>query len=201
MRSILLWSVGALLLGASVSGCFRQSEQPPASTRAPVATAPQPQSPGTVVTRRGDEIVQRGERKGVTEAQPATPAAQPTPPATQPSVPLSEDRGRVSEAVAKASRQIERLTRMEQTADPERRSELDSSIGDLQSRREKLLQDMRELEVRGPASPASMSDTLRSELDRDLSDLLKSLRDSYDIAPPPGQGMPPPAPLPPGHLP
>ena len=197
MRSILLWSAGALLLGASVSGCFRQYEQTPEHARAAVEPTPQPQSPSAVVTRRGDEVMQRGNEKGVTAAQPATPAAQATPPATQPSEPMGNDRVRVQEAVAKASRQIDRLTRMEQTADPERRSELDSSLGDLQSRRDKVLQDMRELEVRGPASPASMTDTLHSELDRDLNDLQKSLRDSYDIAPPPGQGMPPPAPLPP----
>jgi hypothetical protein len=194
MRSILLWSVGALLLGASVSGCYRVSEQPIASTRAPAPTAEQPQPPGTVVTRRGDEILQRGEQKGVTAAQPATPAAQP-------STPLSDDRGRVQEVVALASRQIERLTRMEETADPERRSELDSTIGDLQSRREKVLQDMRELELRGPASAASTSDRLRSELDRDLNDLQMTVRDSFDVAPPPGKGMPPPAPLPPEDLP
>jgi hypothetical protein len=193
MRSILLWSAGALLLGASVSGCFRQSEQTPEHARAAVEPAPQGQPTGAVVSHRGDEVIRRGNERGVTEAQPATPAAQPY-------VPLSVDRGRVSEAVAQASRQIERLTRIEQTADPERRDELDSTIGDLQSRREKVLQDMRELEMRGPASPASMSDTLHSELDRDLNDLQKSLHNSYDVAPPPGQGMPPPAPLPPENL-
>ncbi|HTQ48136.1 MAG TPA: hypothetical protein VMI75_35515 [Polyangiaceae bacterium] len=195
MRSIQLWSVGALLLGASTTGCYRQSsEQPIANTRAPAPTAEQPQAPSTVVTRRGDEILQRGERKGVTAAQPGTPAAQP-------STPPSDDRARAAQIVALASRQIERLTRIAETADPERRSELDSTIGDLQSRREKVLQDMRELELRGPTSEASTSDRLRSELDRDLNDLRMTLRDSFDIAPPPGQGMPPPAPLPPEDLP
>ncbi len=191
MRSILVWSVGALLLGASATGCYRQSEQPIASTRAPAPTAEQPQAPSTVVTERGDEVLQRGERKGVTAAQPATPAAQP------PAAPV-DDRERAQQIVALASRQIERLTRMRETADPERRSELDSTIGDLQSRREKVLQDMRELELRGPTSAA---DRLRSELDRDLNDLRMTVRDSFDVAPPPGQGMPPPAPLPPEDLP
>jgi hypothetical protein len=191
MRSILVWSVGALLLGASATGCYRQSEQPIATTRAPAPTAEQPQAPSTVVTERGDEVLQRSERKGVTAAQPATPAAQP------PAAPV-DDRERASQIVTLASRQIERLTRMRETADPERRSELDSTIGDLQSRREKVLQDMRELELRGPTSAA---DRLRSELDRDLNDLRMTVRDSFDVAPPPGQGMPPPAPLPPEDLP
>jgi hypothetical protein len=196
MRSILLWSVGALLLGASIGGCFRQSEQTSARTREPVAsTTPEIRSTDTVVTRRGDEILQRGDQRGVTAAQPGTPAAQPyTPP--------GDARSRATETVALASRQIERLTRMAETADPERRSDLDSTLGDLQSRREKVLQDMRELELRGPASAASTSDDrLRSELDRDLSALQMSLQDSYDFAPPPSRGMPPPAPLPPENLP
>ena len=194
MRSILLWSVGALLLGASATGCYRQSEQPIASTRAPAPTAAQPQGPSTIITQRGDEILQRGERKGVTAAQPETPAAQPP-------APTSDERERASQIVALASRQIERLTRMVETADPERRSELDSMIGDLQRRREKVLQDMRELEMRGPTSESSTSDRLRSGLDRDLNDLRMTVGDSFDIAPPPGQGMPPPAPLPPEDLP
>jgi len=193
MRSILLWSVGALLLGASATGCYRQSEQPIASTRAPAPTAAQPQGPSTIITQRGDEVLQRGERKGVTAAQPATPAAQP------PAAPV-DDRERAQQIVALASRQIDRLTRMVDTADPERRSELDSTIGDLQSRREKVLQDLRELELRGP-SAASTSDRLRSGLARDLNDLQMTVRDSFDVAPPPGQGMPPPAPLPPEDLP
>jgi hypothetical protein len=194
MRSILLWSVGALLLGASATGCYRQSEQPVASTRAPTPPAAQPQTPGTVVvTRRGDEILQRGEQKGVTEAQPASSGPQT-------SAPPSNDRERARAAVAVASHQIERLTRMQGTADPELRSELDSTIGDLQKRREKVLQDMRELELRGPTA-ASTSDRLRSEMERDLNDLQMTVHNSFDIAPPAGRGMPPPAPLPPEDLP
>jgi hypothetical protein len=194
MRSILLWSAGALLLGASVSGCFRQSEQTTAHARAPVAQTPEIRTDGAVVSRRGDEIIQRGEQKGVTAAQPGTPAAQPY-------MPPGDQRARAAETVAVASRQIERLTRMADTADPERRSELDSTLGDLQSRRERVLQDLRELEMRGPASQASTSDRLSSGLDRDLNALQMSVQDSYDFAPPPSKGMPPPAPLPPEDLP
>jgi hypothetical protein len=187
MRSILPWSVGALLLGASVSACYVRSEQPPARSRAAALSTPQPQSTRSV-------IVQQGEQKGVTAAQPGTPAAVPY------GAPHT-DRERVAQAVALASRQIDRLTRMGESANPERRSELDATLDDLQKRREKVLQDMRELELRGPASPAGMADTLRSELDRDLIDLQKALHDSYEVAPPPGQGMPPPAPLPPDEMP
>jgi hypothetical protein len=187
MRSILLWSAGALLLGASVSGCYRQSEQP--SARETTAHAPTPPPPAT-----NPPLTHQVEQKGVTEAQPPAPAPQVNPPPT-------DDRARATEIVALASRQIERLTRMEETADPERRSELDATLGDLQSRREKVLQDLRELEMRGPASAASTSDRLRSELERDLNDLQMTVRDSFDVAPPPSRGMPPPAPLPPEDLP
>jgi hypothetical protein len=90
---------------------------------------------------------------------------------------------------------------MEDTADPERRSDLDSTLGNLQRHREKVLQDLRELELRAPTSTSRVSDRLRSELDQDLNSLQMSVQDSYDFAPPPNKGMPPPAPLPPEDLP
>ncbi len=202
MRCILAWSVGALLLGASITGCVDQTGHPPARTRARVTASPQPQVGSTIVVHHENE-------RGVTEAQPPSP---PPPPVInkivtneaegQPPVAdqLSETRARVSQAVAVATQQIDRLTRIEESADPERHVELEDTIGDLKSRREKLLQDMRELELRGPAYSPAATDSLRSEMDHDLADLQESVRESYTIAPPPSRGMPPPAPLPPGQL-
>lgn len=211
MRFILAWSVGALLIGASTAACVDQDEQPSARTRAHVVATPQPQprapAGSTVIVRHENDRRDRG----VTAAQPNTPAVinnivTTKPPESQresqppPTDRLSEERARVSQAVALATQQIDRLTRIEESADPDRRMELEDTLGDLKSRREKLLQDMQELEIRGPAYSASMTDTLRSEMDRDLADLQSSIRDSYTVAPPPGRGMPPPAPLPPGPL-
>lgn len=181
MRSILVMcSVSGLLLGASLSGCVRHSEQPAVRT-------------GTVVVHHGDA-------RGVTEAQPAAPAAQPPEPQPSALQQMTEERARVTQGVTVATQQIDRLTRMQQHAPPDQQDALQSTIDDLQSRREKVMQDMRELEVRGPAFSAMGSDTLRSDLYRDLGDLQSSVRDSYGIAPPPGSGMPPPAPLPPAQL-
>lgn len=187
MRSILAWSLGALLLGAAaVTGCVDQAEQHPARARAAIAPAPTPQPQAS-----GPVVVQHGNEKGVTEAQPAAP---PPPPYT-----VGDERAHVSRAVAAASQQIDRLRRMLETADPEHRDELDTAIHDLQSRRERVLQDMREYEMRGAAVSPTVSDALRSEMDRDLDALQSALHDSYDLAPPPGSGMAPPAPLPPSH--
>lgn len=193
MRSLRAWCVGGLLLGASVAGCVDHSEQPLAPGRAEVVATPQPQATST-------GAVHRSNAKGVTEAQPATHAAQPR--GSQPPVQdrLIEERARVSQGVTLATQQIDRLTRMQQYADPDRQTTLQSTIDDLQSRREKVLQDMRELEIRGPAFSAMASDTLRSDLYRDLDDLQSSVQESYALAPPPGSGMAPPAPLPPGPM-
>lgn len=104
----------------------------------------------------------------------------------------------MSQAVAVAKQQIDRLTRMEQAATPDRSAYLDSLVQDLQSRRDKVLQDMKELEVR---APARAPDQLESDLYRDLGDLQSSVRESYATAAPPGSGMAPPAPLAPQQLP
>lgn len=190
MRSILPWLLGTLLLGAGTAGCVDHTAQLPVATRTAVQATPQPRPGATVVVQRRDE-------RGVTEAQPATPAAQPR--ATQPPVQdrLTEERARVSQGVTLATQQIDRLVRMQQYADPDRQKALEDTIDDLQGRREKVLQDMRELEIRGPAASTTASDTLYESLYRDLGELQGAVRDSYAVAPPPGSGMPPPAPLPP----
>lgn len=194
MRFIVPWSVAAVLLCAATAGCVDHTEQLPVATRTAVQATPQPQPGATLVLQHGDE-------KGVTAAQPSTPAARP-----QGSLPpvhdrLTEERARVSEVVTLATQQMDRLTRMQQHADPDRQSALAAAVDDLQGRREKVLQDMREMEIRGPAASPSASDTLNEELYRDLGELQGAVRDSYAVAPPPGSGMAPPAPLPPRPMP
>ncbi|HEX8791333.1 MAG TPA: hypothetical protein VF765_10325 [Polyangiaceae bacterium] len=194
MRSLCAWSIGALLICASAVGCSHETAQPRAAARASRAAVARPPQPA----RGGNVIVEHREyNRGVTEAQPATPAAQPP---VEPNETLGEERARVSQAVALATQQLNRLTRIEESADPDRRNELEDAVGDLRNRREKVLQDMRELELRGPAASATASDTLREELYRDLAALQAAVRESYAVAPPPGSGMSPPAPIPPGPM-
>jgi hypothetical protein len=199
MRTLACW--GALLLCASVTGCFGAEQRPPRSAAA--SATPSTTSGGALVGR--DDVENRW--RGVTEAQPpgATQPPEQTPPSAGQRLPpseseqapqdrLADERNRVSQAVGIAKQQIDRLTRIERAATPDREAQLDSLLADLQTRREKVLQDMRELELRPPSlSP----DRLESDLDRDLDSLQASVHDSYVAAPAPGSGMAPPAPLPP----
>jgi hypothetical protein len=117
---------------------------------------------------------------GVTEAQ--------GPAATE-----QDDRARASEVVAQASDQIDRLQRIQSMSTNAHREVLDNALYELEHDREKVLLDMRALDAQPPAQRGAT----HSELQRDLADLQASLHTSYRIAPPPTQGLPPPAPLPP----
>jgi hypothetical protein len=74
-----------------------------------------------------------------------------------------------------------------------RRDNVGDALYLLQRRRSKVLQTLRALD----AEPPGQRSAIRSELQRDLADLQDAVSSSYALSPPPAQGMPSPAPLPP----
>jgi hypothetical protein len=107
-------------------------------------------------------------------------------------MPEQDQRARASEVVSQASDQIDRLERIQSMSADAHREGLDNSLYDLEHKREKVLQDMRELDVQPPAQ----RDAIRTELQRDLADLQGALQSAYRFSPAPSKGLPPPAPLP-----
>lgn len=82
MRTIALCSVGALLLGASVLGCYDEPEQPAVRSRAAVVSQPAaPQQSGSVTVVHHDD-----QQRGVMSAQP--PAQQSGAAESQPNTPV-----------------------------------------------------------------------------------------------------------------
>jgi hypothetical protein len=200
MRNLALWSVGALLLGASATGCYDEPEQPAAHSQAAVVSRPaaQPQGGSVTVVHHGDDrgvaSTQAPSRQGAAQAQPNTPVINnfvtPPPPAAQPSAtaPLdspaaqpADDRARASQIVAEATQQIDRLTRvLSMSANDSRHADIEAAVARLQSRRERVLQDMKTIETTGASSS---DDTQHIMLNRDVSDLQTALRDSDQYAP------------------
>jgi hypothetical protein len=187
MRAIVVSCAGALFLSALAPfGCVEE-ERAPARTARPAAQMAQPPPIDS-------EAV-----------EPSTPppggaAANVAPPATgapesQGSMPPEQDeRTRATEVVSRASDQIDRLERIQSMSADAHREGLDSALYDLEHKRAKVLQDLREIDVQPPAQRSAM----RTELQRDLADLQDSLLSAYRISPPPpSKGLPPPAPLPP----
>jgi hypothetical protein len=209
MKPIVVCSLGALLIAvlADVACVVGQ--------RVPVSTTPPAASPDSVA------VASPQPRPAVASLQPparanvAPPAYGPAPPATSTQPPYAaappaygatevqgprwagrpqeDDRMRVAQIVATASAQIDRLQRIQSIATGERRDNVADALYALERRRARVLQDLRELD----AEPAGRRAAIRSELDIDLADLQSSLTASYSLSPPPSQGLPPPAPLPP----
>ncbi|HEX8791332.1 MAG TPA: hypothetical protein VF765_10320 [Polyangiaceae bacterium] len=207
MRTIALCSVGALLLGASALGCYDEPEQHPARSTAVVTQpvmAPPVGGSVTVVHRddqRGVASTQAPAQPGATQAQPNTPvinnfvtappsstqdqSAQSSSLPTQPP-PLAatptDDRARASQIVAEATQQIDRLTRvLSMSAKDARHTEIEAAVGQLESKREHVLKDIKTLETTGASSS---DDTQHIILNRDVSDLQLALQKSYEYAPP-----------------
>ncbi len=202
MRTIALCSVGALLLGASAIGCYDEPERPAVHTRAAVASQQpaQPQSGSVTVVhhddaRAGLTSAQAPVQPGAAQAQPNTPVINNfvTPPPTGAQPPSAaapqgvagaqptDDRARASQVVAEATQQIDRLTRvLSMSAKDSRHADIEAAVGQLQSRRERVLKDVEVLETTGASSA---DDTQHIILNRDVSDLQATLRDSYQYAP------------------
>jgi len=206
MRAIVVVSVGALVCGALATGCVEEERvparaHPAAAGRTTVVVSSRERPPAPTV--------------GVTNAQPASPpppvvtnVIEPPAPTTnvappaygataaQPGSPLTtEDDAEASRAVAEASTQIERLQRVQSTTPVERKVDVDTAITDLDGKRARVLQDLRQ----AGAQRAAQADE-RGQLERDLAELKSAVRASYSILPPPSQGLPQPAPLPPSDV-
>jgi len=190
--------VGALLCGALVVGCAPGERREPAAAPAEVRPATAPQ---TILVTPGP---------GVAEAQPPPPALTAlqtpppvvTPPAgaeeAQPRLStLPDARQRTEQVVAIATRQIDRLQRMERATPALRHRSVDTTLGVLTTGREKVMQDLRELEL----EPPTRTSAIRSELNHDLNALQKAVTATYATAPPPGPGLPHPSPRRPSQLP
>ncbi|HZU84830.1 MAG TPA: hypothetical protein VE987_17990 [Polyangiaceae bacterium] len=180
-------------------------EQQPGVTSAqpqPPAEPPPPGAPPTGATSVVEP--EQPQPPGVNVAPPAYGGATPSPyDATPPygaTAPQADTRDHAERVVAQASQQISRLERMrtgqsENNATP--RLDVDSALSDLQNKRERVLQDMRELAL----EPASRSSAVQAQLDADVAALQRAISSSYAVAPPPSQGLPQPSPLPPSQLP
>jgi hypothetical protein len=216
MRTLAAVSTVALLLGALGLGCVEDHPVPARHARAvvgsdvgsTVAMQPrhdeatvQPAAPRAVAPRAYAPLQpalspSRSIVNNVTESPPprgaGTNVAPPAYGVTEAQASSSsEDRERVAKAVGSASMQIDRLQRIQSMSAETHREGLDGALYDLQHKREKVLADLRELDLQ----PATERVAIRSELDHDLVDLQTALRMSYEFAPPPAQGLPPPAPL------
>jgi hypothetical protein len=220
MRTIVVSCAGALLLWAlGQVGCVEEERAPaqavgpaaapPEATvvrqhQRPPVTAVQPAQPQPVVQAappgappQSPPIVDNGiEPSPRAPGGAATNIAPPAYGATEAQgqmLPEQEERSRASEVVAQATDQIDRLQRIQSMSADAHREGLDNALYDLEHRREKVLQDMRELDLQPPEQRRA----IRAELQRDVADLQASLHAAYRISPPPSKGLPPPAPLPP----
>ena len=207
--------IGPALLVPAFASCL---EQPPRVRHAyyyhypppavAVATPPVAEGPGVSAPPSPPPVV-----TAAVVAPPATattPAETPPPSQVPSKAAASSDEGSAERqatehepgardtavrVVALASQQIERLSRILKSAeDPAQRHDVESILGELERQREKVLQDLSELEL----DPAA-GDRLRQLLSGDLLDLQRSVTASYSTAPPPSQGLPSPSPLPPSE--
>jgi hypothetical protein len=211
MRSTFVPLAGALALGVLVhAGCAERryeqarAERPatPVGTTAVVSRRRPPPAP-----RQGPPAVARdtlGETPppsgpATNTAPPTTNIAPPAPGVTEEQAPpeSAEERARATKVVAEASSQIDRLQRIQSMSTEAHRDDLDAAVYELQRKRERVLQDLRELDMQPPQQRARIG----AELQGDLGDLGAALAVSYRFAPPPARGLPSPAPLPPSHVP
>jgi hypothetical protein len=160
MKPIIVRSAVALVAGVFLVGCVEQERVPRPADQAgsPVATSHPPVR-----------------ATGVTNMQSIAPSGQ-------------DCRTRATQVVALASLQIDRLERPSTANGNRSRVGIDTALADLQSKRAKLQEDMREID----AQPAMQEDSAFAEIDRcaDLADLETAVRASYSILPPPPQGRP-----------
>jgi hypothetical protein len=142
----------------------------------PVVTSmePVPHAESSVPEAPAPNAVVVPEAQGATESQP-------------------DGRMRAEQTILLASQQVDRLRRMEKSGnDSAPREDVEAALNDLEIRRDKVLQDWRELALRP-------SDAIVAKLDDDVASLESAVRRSYAIAPPPSQGLPQPSPLTPSQ--
>ena len=209
--------LGAAVVGFALSSCLEQPPRhshayyyypspawaaaPAPGTTVPGVSSPPPPPPvvSAVVTAPPAAATTSGEATPPqvpsaatkTEATPAEGATEQQPAEQR----QPDERNDALRIVAVASQQIQRLSRILKSAqEPTQRHDVESILGDLERQREKVLQDLSELEL----EPAE-GDRLPQLLSGDVQDLQRSLTASYATAPPPSQGLPSPSPLPPSE--
>jgi hypothetical protein len=193
MRSIVLSSLAATLtcstLALACVACVDEERTPAAR-------------PGTttVVTSQPRPVVNTAPIVN-NVVEPPVPAPAPTtvnvaPPAYGATESQPDERTRATEMVALAQQQIDRLRRIQAVSSDAYREDIDASVSDLQSKRGRVLQDLRELEMR----PAGRSQDIQVQLAADAINLQEAMRASEAIAPSPSQGLPQPSPLTPSQV-
>jgi hypothetical protein len=161
--------------------------QPEAEVRAADQAVEPPQaSPDNAAQTRDNEP-----RRGAPDPEDVTTPAAGETPVAPPTI-----RTRVARSLAAASQQIDRLRRMEESSSGAApREVVDSAMADLENKRERVLQDLREFELRADGRTTQVS----TMLEHDVATLEDAVQSSHALAPPPSQGLPQPSPLPPSH--
>jgi hypothetical protein len=145
--------------------------------------APAPQSPTPPIV---NNVIEPPAASTVNVAPPAYGATEAQP----------DERTQATQMVALATQQIERLQRIQALSSDARREDLGASIRNLEGKRGRVLQDLRELEMR----PVGRSADIQMQLATDAANLQAAVRASQVTAPPPSQGLPQPSPLAPSQL-
>lgn len=186
---LVLAAGGVFAAGCSQTRVVRAARPAPVTI---VMTQPQPAPPTAAVAPSPPQ--QAAPPPVVNNVVEQSPARNVSPPAYGVTEAQSERSGQAEQVVASASEQIERLNRIQRSeSNAAPREDVDRALGDLESKRETVLQDMRELAIQPTAD-------VFSKLSADVARLRGAVRTSYAIAPPPSQGLPPPSPLPPSLI-
>ena len=191
------WVVGALILGG-IAACTHEERVP---TQHPVSTPTVDvvdSRQGVGLTSRQPPSTPQAPFPSVTESvEPPEPSINVVPPATGLTEPQADERTRALQVLSVASAQVDRLRRMESTASGTQREDIEAALANLQGRRQRVLEDMKELEL----APAGSTADLQVLLNRDVAALQNALRSTYAIAPALSEGLPQPSPLPPSAIP
>jgi len=186
VKSIAVRGWASALVGSALAiGCVEEERVPIGYTIAPAVTATQPRPGVTSAQQQPPPAVDDVEAPpGGSVAAPPAESATESPP---------NGRARAVKVVGLASLQVDRLRRMERSAgDSAPREDVDAALSDLEINRGKVLQDLRELELRA-------SEDVSAKLDGDVDYLQNAVRASYVIAPDASHGLPQPTPLPPSQ--
>jgi hypothetical protein len=198
MRSLVNgWVVGTLIL-AGTAACAHEERVP---TQHPVSTPTVDvvdSRPRAGATNQQPPSTPEAPFPSVTEnVEPPAPSINVVPPATGVTEPQGDDRTRALQVLSLASAQLDRLRRMETTASDTLREDIEAALANLQGRRQRVLEDMKELEL----APAGSTADLQVLLNRDVAALQNALRRTYAIAPALSEGLPQPSPLAPSAIP
>jgi hypothetical protein len=170
MKAVVTACACAALAGALALGCYEESFAPPAGEPAPVAANPPPPAGRTNVQPQTQAQTQTAPpERGVTNVQPPSPSARPAYDASRSAYAL-----RAQQLLIAAEHRIQQLRSFEANAPESTRSNIETAVEDMKTRRDKLVADMSKMDtasVDGWKELAPMVDT-------DMSDLAKSIQSS-----------------------